>query len=236
MRRESVTALGETISQGARRGARARAPRRPTPAELEQRANEAAQARVPPRRERDDVAERARSARERLQALERALAEREGIPPAARALAAAGETLALSALEAEPGRRACGRRRARLARVRRLASRPGTRARAARARAYARGWAASGRRRRRRSAPSARLRYRTPGRCASSPPASLPRSGCSTASGSSPPSALLDARHGIAITVEGHGYDAERGSSGSPARPAEALLLEMDARRRVARG
>ena len=40
---------------------------------------------------------------ERLQALERSLAEREGIPPAASALAVAGETLALSALEAEPG-------------------------------------------------------------------------------------------------------------------------------------
>ena len=44
-----------------------------------------------------------RSVRERLQALESAIAEREGIPPAASALAAAGETLALSALEAEPG-------------------------------------------------------------------------------------------------------------------------------------
>ena len=56
-----------------------------------------------PRRERDDLAERARSARERLAALERSLAEREGIAPAARALAAEGERLALAALEVEPG-------------------------------------------------------------------------------------------------------------------------------------
>ena len=74
-----------------------------SPAELEARANDAAAAARAAATERDDVAERSRSARERLQALERAIAEREGIPPAASALAAAGETLALSALEAEPG-------------------------------------------------------------------------------------------------------------------------------------
>ena len=67
--------------------------------------------------ERDDIAERARSAHDRLQALERALAERAGIPPAASALAAAGETLALSALSVEPGAETGGRRRARLARL-----------------------------------------------------------------------------------------------------------------------
>jgi chromosome segregation ATPase len=42
-------------------------------------------------------------ARERLRALERMLAEREGVPPAARALAEAGHPLLLSELEVPPG-------------------------------------------------------------------------------------------------------------------------------------
>jgi chromosome segregation protein len=55
------------------------------------------------RAERSALAERARLARERLDALERSLAEREGLPPAARALAEQGERLALSLLDVEPG-------------------------------------------------------------------------------------------------------------------------------------
>ena len=47
--------------------------------------------------------ERLRTTRERLAAVERALAEREGLPPAARALAEQGARLALSELEVEPG-------------------------------------------------------------------------------------------------------------------------------------
>jgi chromosome segregation ATPase len=47
--------------------------------------------------------ERLRTARERLAAVERALAEREGLPPAARALAEQGARLALSELLVEPG-------------------------------------------------------------------------------------------------------------------------------------
>jgi chromosome segregation protein len=53
--------------------------------------------------ERDTLAERSLTASERLATLERALSEREGIPPAARALAEAGEPLVLSAVEVEPG-------------------------------------------------------------------------------------------------------------------------------------
>jgi chromosome segregation protein len=56
------------------------------------------------RAERGALRERARLARERLTALERSLAEREGLPPAARALAEQGERLALSLLDVEPGR------------------------------------------------------------------------------------------------------------------------------------
>jgi len=55
------------------------------------------------RAERESIREQARLARERLQSLERALAEREGLPPAARALAEEGERLALSTLDVEPG-------------------------------------------------------------------------------------------------------------------------------------
>jgi chromosome segregation protein len=47
--------------------------------------------------------ERLRTARERLAAIERALAEREGLPPAARALAEQGARLALSTLDVEAG-------------------------------------------------------------------------------------------------------------------------------------
>src|SRR6266508_372890 len=55
------------------------------------------------RAEREALREQARVARDRLQTLERALAEREGLPPAARALAEEGERLALSLLDVEPG-------------------------------------------------------------------------------------------------------------------------------------
>ena len=133
VRREAIVILGETLTGELERGTRTRPPRRADTAELELRANEAAQAARSAATERDDVAERARSARERLQALERAIAEREGIPPAASALAAAGETLALTALEAEPGaERAVAAALAwRASAV--LVLRPGSRARAARA-------------------------------------------------------------------------------------------------------
>ena len=53
--------------------------------------------------ERDELIERARLARERLRGLERVLAEQEGLPPAARALAEEGAQLALASLEVEPG-------------------------------------------------------------------------------------------------------------------------------------
>ena len=52
---------------------------------------------------RRKLREEAGLARERLAALERTLAEREGVPPAARALAEAGHELLLSKLEVAPG-------------------------------------------------------------------------------------------------------------------------------------
>jgi chromosome segregation protein len=56
------------------------------------------------RSEREALREQARLGRDRLQTLERALAEREGLPPAARSLAEQGERLALTLLEVEEGR------------------------------------------------------------------------------------------------------------------------------------
>jgi chromosome segregation protein len=56
------------------------------------------------RAEREALSERLRIARERLISLERSLAEREGLPPAARALAEQGERLVLAGLDVEPGR------------------------------------------------------------------------------------------------------------------------------------
>jgi chromosome segregation protein len=56
------------------------------------------------RAERAAVAEQVGLLEERLRALDRALDEREGLPPAARALAEEGERIALSLLHVEPGR------------------------------------------------------------------------------------------------------------------------------------
>jgi chromosome segregation protein len=53
--------------------------------------------------DRESLAEQARVAAERLEALDRSLAEREGLPPAARALAESGEPLALGLLEVDEG-------------------------------------------------------------------------------------------------------------------------------------
>jgi chromosome segregation protein len=72
-------------------------------AEVEREALETARAARQAALERESLAERARLAVERLTALDRSLAEREGLPPAARALAEAGEPLALGLLEVEPG-------------------------------------------------------------------------------------------------------------------------------------
>ncbi|HVH52322.1 MAG TPA: AAA family ATPase, partial [Gaiellaceae bacterium] len=55
------------------------------------------------RAERAALADQARLLEERLLALDRSLAEREGLPPAARALAEEGERIALSLLNVEPG-------------------------------------------------------------------------------------------------------------------------------------
>ena len=81
-----------------------RRPAGPSPAELGRAADEADAAARAAAREREDLEARLQLARERLVALEQSLAEREGLPPAARAFAEEGERLALHALEVEAGR------------------------------------------------------------------------------------------------------------------------------------
>jgi chromosome segregation protein len=102
-----------TDAAGAREGATAALYRLRAAAERVALRREAAEALVaeleawaaaPPPRRRTNDDELVRLARERLSALERAIAEREGLPPAARALAEEGQRLVLDLLEVPPGR------------------------------------------------------------------------------------------------------------------------------------
>jgi chromosome segregation protein len=103
MRAESVSTLRERIRvELAESDAVARRPG-PSPAELEAAADAASAAARTASHARDDLVERAAIAKERLAALERSLAEREGIAPAARMLAEEGAELALSLLDVAPG-------------------------------------------------------------------------------------------------------------------------------------
>ncbi len=232
LRLESTATLVETLSRDldearaiARHGGL-------TPAELEGRANNAAAAARAAATERDDVAERSRSAHERLQALERSIAEREGIPPAASALAVAGETLALSALEAEPGAE------------RAVAAALAWRASAVLARDARRGLELVERIRRDGLGSLTVVVDRDPAP-ATAPPVKDAQPLRSLVAGDPaalrlldgvwlvPGERLLDATHGTVITAEGHGYDAERGELWFAGETAEAVLLEMDARRRA---
>ena len=231
LRQESAATLVETLT-GELEEARAIARRGGlTPAELEARANEATAAARAAATERDDVAERSRSVRERLQALESAIAERDGIPPAASALAAAGETLALSALEAEPGAE------------RAIAAALAWRASAVLARDAKRGLELL-ERTRRDGLGSLSVIVDRDAAAASAPPVEGARPLRELAAGEPaalrlldgfwlvPAERLLDAGYGTVITAEGHGYDAERGELWFAGETAEAVLLEMDARRR----
>ena len=80
-----------------------RTPAGPTPAELGRVADDADRDARAAARDYEDLDARVTMARERLAALEQSLAEREGLPPAARALAEAGEQLALLLLDVAPG-------------------------------------------------------------------------------------------------------------------------------------
>ncbi|MFO7572880.1 MAG: AAA family ATPase [Gaiellaceae bacterium] len=156
-------------------------------------------------RERDDLVERSRSAKERLVALERSLAEREGIGPAARALAEAGERLALAEVSAEPGSE------------RAVAAALGWRASAVLAADPASGLALLERARAQGLGSLVVLAGRSPRELVESlPVVPLPR--------------LLEARV-PSVTQEGYGYDPDRGELWFSGEAAEAVLLELEARR-----
>ena len=158
------------------------------------------------RAERTALADEARLLEERLRTLDRALAEREGLPPAARALAEDGERIALSLLEVEPGRE----------------------------RAVA---AALGR------SASAVVRDDTAGALALLEQARDAGLGSLVVLVGRDPAQLVAQMPVVAkdellssqvpaVTPEGFGYDPERGELWFAGETAEALLLELHARRR----
>jgi chromosome segregation protein len=143
-------------------------------------------------------------ARERLAVLEQALAEREGLPPAARALAEEGERLALSLLEVEPGRE------------RAVAAALGPRAAAVVAPDAARALELVERARAAGLGSLVVLVGRDPQELL------LPVV---------PRDELLDSQV-AAVTADGVGWDPRRGELWFTGETAEALLLELEARRR----
>ena len=187
--------------------------------------------------EREALREKARLARERLAALEHSLAEREGLPPAARALAEDGERLALSLLEVDAGYE------------RAVAAALGGRAASIVAADPA---GALGLVERVRKAGLGDLgvlvRPRADARRPSRPPLLgaqplschvRPRPGGELVAELladvwlAEPSDLVRAESGIVVTREGHCYDVERGELWFAGETAEAVLLQLDARRRA---
>jgi chromosome segregation protein len=158
------------------------------------------------RAEREALTEQARLARERLQTLERALAEREGLPPAARALAEEGERLALSLLDVEPGRE------------RAVAAALGHRAPALMA-ADARAALALAERARAAGLGSVVVLTRDPRELVRELPVVSKEE-------------LLHSQV-PAVTPEGFGYDPKRGEIWFAGETAEAVWLELEARRRA---
>ncbi len=185
-----------------------RTPRGPSPAELGRTADDADAAARTAVREREDLDARVRLARERLAALEQSLAEREGLPPAARALAEQGEQLALQALEVEAG---CERS---------VAAALGYRAAAVLVADAARGLELVVQAQSSGLGPVLVLVGRDPRELADLPV--VPRE-------------ELLASTVPAVTEDGIGWDPARGELWFAGETAEALLLELDARRRELR-
>ncbi len=158
------------------------------------------------RAERAALADEIRLLEERLRTLDRALAEREGLPPAARALAEDGERIAFSLLEVEPGREravAAALGRAASAVVRDDAA--GALTLLERARDTGLGSLVV-------------LVGRDPAQLVAQMPVVSKEE--------------LLASPVAAVTPEGFGYDPERGELWFAGETAEALLLELQARRR----
>jgi chromosome segregation protein len=156
---------------------------------------------------RDTLAEQAGTARSRLEALDRALAEREGLAPAARALTERGERLALSLVQPEAG----GERA--------LAAALGPRASALVAE-DAEAALALVEQARAEGLGNVVVLLRGPAERLLRTVDVVPRE------------ELLSATR-PAVTAEGHGYDPERGELWFAGEAAEALLLELETRRRT---
>jgi chromosome segregation protein len=205
LRSESATSLREKLA--AELGLVADAPGDADDAgRLEREAVQTAAAARAAAAERDELAEQTLLAGERVRALERVLAEQEGLPPAARALAERGATLALAALDVEPG---------------------SERAVAAALRAKASAILAD--------YPSAALALLEQARADGL--------GSLTVLAGSDPHDLVDefpvvSREELlsatvpSVTPEGFGYDPARGELWFAGETAEAVLLELEARRR----
>ncbi|HEY2208737.1 MAG TPA: AAA family ATPase [Gaiellaceae bacterium] len=159
------------------------------------------------RAERTALAEQVRLLEERLRALDRALAEREGLPPAARALAEEGERIALSLLEVEAGRE------------RAVAAALGPRASALVADDATSGFALLERARAAGLGSLLVLVGRDPAHVVAQMPVVSKEELLSSAV--------------PAVTPEGYGYDPQRGELWFTGETAEALLLELQARRRA---
>jgi chromosome segregation protein len=153
--------------------------------------------------ERERLLEEARLGRERLGALERTLLELEGLPPAARALAEQGERLVLSSLEVGQGDE--------------------------RAVAAALAWRAAAV-----LAPDAAtgLKLLEQARAAGLGNLGVVVGGATPDAPIVDKEQLLEATE-LSVTREGFAYDPERGELWYAGEAAEAVLLELDARRRA---
>ena len=186
--------------------------------------------------EREALQEQARLVRERLAALEHSLAEREGLPPAARALAEEGERLALSLLEVDAGyeRAVAAALAGRAAAL--IAADTGS---------------ALGLVERARKAGLGDLAVLVPPR-GEKRPSRPPLVGAEPLSSHvralpggervaelladvwlAEPADLERAETGVLVTRDGHCFDAERGELWFAGETAEAVLLQLDARRRA---
>ncbi|HEX4519355.1 MAG TPA: AAA family ATPase [Gaiellaceae bacterium] len=179
----------------------------PSPAALGRAADEADAAARAAARERDDLQARAELSSQRLATLDQSLSEREGLPPAARALVEDGERLALSAIEVPPGDE-----RAVAAALGRLAS-------AVVAEDPARGLELIDRAREGGLGSLVVLVDRDPARIVEALPVVA--------------AANLLGSPVAAVTREGIGWDPVRGELWFAGETAEAVLLELEARRRV---
>ena len=183
----------------------------------------------------DRLCERARHAAERLSTLEHSIEEREGIPPAARALAEAGELLALSLLEVEPGYEQA------------VAAALAWRAAALIASDPKRGLDLLEKARQKGLGNLAVVLASgsTTGADENEAPLAGARPLLELVSGDRRAQKLLEgiwlvgleqlteARSGVVVTREGHGYDAARGELWFSGSATEALMLELKSRRRA---